>query len=113
MFNFKAIDYLIISGVVTNSSDDLASYESSLDLNKLKKSKKKLPAKEKLNLDKVKMSFECEWEECDYKSSYIIDYFRHVSEHVDFLWVEEWQGNKESKCTKKCKQNVKILKHCL
>lgn len=87
---------LIQIGVVTNSSDDTASSESSLDLNDLKKCKKQPFKRKKLDLDKVKMSFSCMWEECDYRSSSIKDYSHHVSEHVDHLWTEEWQSNKDS-----------------
>lgn len=43
------------------------------------------------------MTYSCGWDECDYESSCIKDYFFHVSGHVDHLWVEEWQGNKDSK----------------
>lgn len=70
-----------------------------MDLNDLKKSKKQLPPKIKLNLDNVKMIFNCGWEACNYNSSCIQDYFYHVSTHVDYLWVEEWQNNKESMLT--------------
>lgn len=42
------------------------------------------------------MSFRCAWEDCDYESSIIKDYYYHVSEHVDYLWTEEWQSNKDS-----------------
>lgn len=52
--------------------------------------------KKKLDLDKVEMNFSCAWEECDYESSNIKDYFYHVSKHVDHLWTEEWQSNKDS-----------------
>jgi len=68
-----------------------------LDLNNLKEFKKQQPRKKKLNLDQVKMNFNCEWLECVYESPSINDYFNHVSEHVNYLWTEEWQGNKESK----------------
>jgi len=81
--------------IVTNSDVDLSSYESSLDLNDLNNKKKKLPRKEKLNLDKVKMNFNCGWEECDFESSCIKDYFEHVSDHVNYLWTEEWQSNSQ------------------
>jgi len=67
-----------------------------LDLNDLNNRKKKLPRKEKLNLDKVKMNFDCGWEECDFESSCIKDYFEHVSDHVNYLWTEEWQSNSQS-----------------
>lgn len=87
---------MIITGIVTNGSDDEASFESSLDLNKIKELKKHRPRKKKLDLDQIKMSFCCGWKECDYKSSCVKDYFLHVSEHVDHLWTEEWQSNKES-----------------
>lgn len=42
------------------------------------------------------MSYCCRWVECDYESTEIKDYLRHVAQHVDYLWTEEWQGNKES-----------------
>lgn len=87
---------MIKIGVVTNSSDNLSSYESSLDLNNLKEFKKQRPRKKKLDLNTVKMNFNCGWEECDYKSSCVKNYFYHVSEHVDHLWNEEWQSNKAS-----------------
>lgn len=94
--HFKIINYLIKIGVVTNSSDDTALFESSLDLNKLKKCKKKHPRKKKLDLDKEKMNYNCGWKECFFESSCIREYLIHVSEHVDYLWTEEWQSNKES-----------------
>ena len=84
-------------GVVTNNSDDTESYKSSLDLNNLKKSKMQQPRKKKLDLDRVKMNYTCRWGECNYyESSCIKDYLQHVAEHVDYLWTEEWQSNKES-----------------
>jgi len=86
---------LIKIGVVTNSSDGSESFESSLNLN-LKERKKQQPRKKKLDLDQVKMNFNCGWEECVYESPSIKDYFHHVSEHVTYLWTEEWQSNKES-----------------
>lgn len=83
-------------GVVTNSSDDdTASFESSLNLNNLKKCKKQQTRKKKLDFNQ--MTYSCGWDECDYESSSIKDYFLHVSGHVDHLWVEEWQGNKDSR----------------
>lgn len=83
-------------GVVTNYSDDTESYKSSLDLNNLKECKMQHPKKKKLDLDGVKMNYCCRWEECVYESSCIKSYFGHVSDHVDYLWTEEWQGNNES-----------------
>lgn len=83
--------------MVTNSSDDdTASFESSLNLNNLKKCNKPHTRRKKLDLDKIQMTYSCAWDECDYESSCIKDYFLHVSGHVDYLWVEEWQGNKDS-----------------
>ncbi|XP_025425681.1 histone H4 transcription factor-like isoform X2 [Sipha flava] len=87
--------YVAKKCVVTNSFDDTASYESSLDLNNLKKRMKQPSRIKKLDLDKVEMNFSCAWEECDYESSHINDYFYHVSGHVDYLWTEEWQSNKD------------------
>lgn len=86
-------------GVVTNSSDDLASYESCLNLDDLKECKKKIPRKKKLDLDSVTMNFNCKWSECSYESSTKRDYFLHVSTHVDNLWTEEWQCDDESMYT--------------
>lgn len=96
-FFVKILNYFIHIGVVTNSLNDSASYESSLNLNDLKECKKKIPRKGKLNLAKVKMNFNCRWKDCTYDSSTIRDYFLHVSMHVDYLWTEEWQYNDESK----------------
>lgn len=42
------------------------------------------------------MSFKCGWDECYYESSSVKDYFKHVSNHVNNLWNEEWQSNKDS-----------------
>lgn len=83
-------------GVVTNNSDDTESYKSSLDLNNLKECKIQQPRKKKLDLDRVKMNYYCRWGDCDYEISCLKSYFHHVSEHVDYLWTEEWQSNKES-----------------
>jgi len=87
-------------GVVTNNSDDTESYKSSLDLNNLKECKMQQPRKKKLDLDRVKMSYCCGWVECNYESTFIKDYLTHVAEHVDYIWTEEWQGNKDSKSIK-------------
>lgn len=87
---------MIKIGVVTNSADDTASYESSLDLNNLKKSKKQHTKKIMTSLNNFKMIYNCQWNECDYESSIINDYFNHISKHVDVLWTEEWQSNSES-----------------
>lgn len=88
--------YVAKKCVVTNNSDDTESYKSSLDLNNLKKSKMQQPRKKKLDLDRVKMNYTCRWGECNYyESSCIKDYLQHVAEHVDYLWTEEWQSNKE------------------
>lgn len=92
----QIVNYFIETGIVTNSSDDLESLESSLDLNNLKEYKKQQPRKKKFKLDNVEMNFNCGWVECVYESSSIKDYFNHVSDHVDYLWTEEWQSNKES-----------------
>lgn len=86
---------MIFTGVVTNVSEDEESFESCLDLNKLK-GRKKHPRRKKLDLDKVQMNFRCGWEECDYESTQIKDYLSHVSEHVNNLWTEEWQSNEKS-----------------
>ncbi|XP_050520197.1 histone H4 transcription factor-like isoform X2 [Daktulosphaira vitifoliae] len=104
--------------VVMNSSDETASIESSLNLNNLKDIKNHQPRKKKLNLDQVELHFYCSWEECGYSSSSLKDYFYHVSEHIDFLWTEEWQGNKEkwficlwNKCSFQSNCEVKSTTH--
>lgn len=86
-------------GVVTNNSDDTESYKSSLDLSNLKEYKMQQPRKKKLDLDQVKMRYCCRWGDCDYEISSLKDYLQHVGEHVDYLWTEEWQSNKESMST--------------
>jgi len=87
---------LLKIGVVTNNSDDTESYKSSLDLNNLKECKKQQPRKKKLDLDGVKMNYCCRWAECYHESTVIKEYLQHVAQHVDYLWTEEWQDNKES-----------------
>lgn len=93
---FKYLIFFIKIGVVTNSSDDTASYESSLNLNNLKKSKKQRTKKMKFNFDDINVIYSCDWSECDYNSSHLKEYFNHISNHVNILWTEEWQSNRES-----------------
>lgn len=55
------------------------------------------------------MDYYCGWNECDYQSSSIKDYFYHVSSHVDYMWVEEWQGNKDSMFITHYKKKKKFI----
>lgn len=67
-----------------------------MDLNNLKESKKQHTKKVKFNIDDIHAVYNCDWNECDYKSSHLNEYFNHISDHVDILWTEEWQSNRES-----------------
>ncbi|VVC30930.1 Zinc finger C2H2-type [Cinara cedri] len=105
--------------VVTNtSSNETASYESSLDLNNLKERKKQCSRKKILDLDQINMKFKCGWTECDFESSSIKVYLKHVSHHVNNLWTEEWQSNKDrwfsclwNNCTFQSNCEVKSTTH--